>query len=83
MTLSEFNEVVLNRFSQEITDQVFLMIEGDRELMQLYLDAVSETNTRAVNSHLAKAIKERYGLDGNGVHEMEPRSKLIKSHEEF
>lgn len=83
MKLSEFNEVVLNRFSQEITDQVFLMIEGDRELLQLYLDAVGEKGKKAVNGHLAKAIKKRYGLDGHGSLEKEPRAKLIKSHEEF
>lgn len=83
MKLSEFNEVVLNRFTQEIVDRVFLMIEGDRDLMQLYLDAVGQENKKAVNSHLAKAIKERYGLAGSGSYQTGPRARLIKEYEEL
>ena len=83
MKLSEFNEVVLNRFSQEITDRVFLMIQEDRDLMQLYLDAVGDKGKKAVNSHMALAIKKRYGLDCQGTHESDPHSTLIKGHAEF
>ncbi|MBK8164428.1 MAG: hypothetical protein IPK64_00540 [bacterium] len=78
MTISEFNELVLLRFTQELTDRVFLMIQEDRELMQLYLDAVGEHGKQAVNSHLAKAIGERFGASGQDQWPAAPKTLLIK-----
>lgn len=78
MEISEFNEVVLLRFSQELTDRVFLMIQEDRDLMQLYLDAVGEHGKQAVNSHLAKAVGERFGATGQDQWLAEPRALLIQ-----
>lgn len=83
MELSEFNEEVLNQFSKEITDLVFLMIQDERELMQLYLEAVGEKGRGAVNRSLGKAIKVRYNLENLTTRESEPVSSLISSHQEF
>jgi len=83
MELSEFNEIVLNSFSAEITDLVFLMIQDDRELMQLYLGVVGEKGKGAVNRSLGKAIKTRYALENLPTRETEPVSSLISSHQEF
>ncbi len=83
MELSEFNEVVVSRFSREITDLVFLLIQDERDLMQLYLDAVGEKGQGAVNRSLGKAIKTRYNLENLTTRESEPVSSLISSHQEF
>lgn len=79
MEISEFNEVVLLRFCQELTDRVFLMIQEDRGLMQLYLDAVGEHGKQAVNSHLAKAVGERFGTSGKDGWLAEPKALLIQT----
>lgn len=78
MKISAFNDLVLLRFTQELTDRVFLMIQEDRELMQLYLDAVGEYGKQTVNSHLAKAIGERFGASGQDQWPAEPKALLIR-----
>jgi hypothetical protein len=83
MEIAEFNEVIIMRFSQELTDRVFLMIQEDRDLMQLYLDAVGEHGKPAVNSHLAKAARERFGATGEDQCQAEPKSVLIMSYKEL
>ena len=83
MELSEFNDEVLKRFSLEITDLVFLMIQDDREMMQMYLAAVSSNGKGTVNRSLGKAIKARFKLENLPTHEARPRSSLISSHQEF
>lgn len=83
MTIADFNELVLLRFSQELTDRVFLMIQEDRELMQLYLDAVGEHGKQAVNSHLAKAARKRFHTKLPDPRVAVPRSSLISSYKEL
>jgi hypothetical protein len=80
--IDDFTNKVLNSYSKEITDQVFLYIQNDRELMHEYLTLINSNDIRYVNSQIAKAIKERYGLtplENKGV----PKSSLIQSFEEF
>lgn len=83
MDTNTFITTVLNRFSQEITDEVFLMIQNDRELMHMYLTLISKNDQGSVNRSLGKAVKARYGLDNLPTREDNPRSSLIKSHQEF
>lgn len=83
MDLNEFVNEVLDRFSQEITDQVFLMVQDDRELMQKYLAAVSDKGKDTVNRSMGKAIKTRFALENLPMREAAPVSTLIKSHQEF
>ena len=42
MPIKKFADEVLSKFSKEITDQVFLSIQNDRELMHEYLRLVSK-----------------------------------------
>lgn len=83
MKIADFNELVLLRFSQELTDRVFLMIQEDRELMQIYLDAVGEHGKQAVNSHLAKAARKRFNTKLPDPKVAAPRSSLINSYKEL
>lgn len=83
MSLQSLLDEVLDRFAKEITDQVFLMIQDDRELMQKYLAAVSEHDLGSVNRAIGKAVKARFQLENLPTRETEPLSTLIKSHQEY
>lgn len=77
-----FAEKVIDLFSKRITDEVFLMIENDRELLQEYLRLVSDTKLDTVNQAIGKMVKQRYQLT-NADRNNKPKSKLIKSHQKF
>jgi hypothetical protein len=79
--LNPFIEEVISAYSQRITDEVFLMIENDRELLHRYLRLVSDTNLDTVNKMLGKKIKINYKLKNTDKQE-NPKSKLIKSYTE-
>lgn len=81
--LSDFTENVVNTFSKRITDEVFIMIQNDKNLMYEYLKMVEENGLQVVNQHIGKKIKSRFNLE-NGLSRNEiPLSTLIKSHQEF
>ena len=78
----EFTTKVLDRFTKEITDQIFLFIQNDKELLRDYLHLLNETHLTSVNSSIAKAVKKRYdltNLNSKGA----PKSLLILDYEEF
>lgn len=68
---------VFPKFEKEITDQIFLFIENDKELLNQYHDVFSENEN--VNETIPKMIANRYGLEKNGVKVNEPKSKLIQT----
>lgn len=80
--MKNFTKKTLDRFSREITDQVFVFIQNDRELMHDYLNLLSNHNLKNLNSSIAKAVKARYGLT-NKTRKGIPKSSLIQSYEEF
>ena len=66
-----------------ITDTVFLMIQNDKLLMYDYLHTIAhQGNLGYVNSEIAKAIKQHFGLKNVGENKY-PNSILIQSFEEF
>ena len=83
MTLQEYSEELLSKFSKEITDQVFLSIQNDRKLMHEYLRLVGENGIDSVNKHIGKSVKKRYKLSNSDSRQDNPKSMLIKSHQEF
>lgn len=83
MTLQEYSEELLSKFSKEITDQVFLSIQNDRKLMNEYLRLVSENGIDSVNKYIGKSVKKRYKLSNSDSRQDNPKSMLIKSHQEF
>lgn len=83
METSSFTTEVLDRFSREITDLVFLMVQNDPTLMDKYLTLVGEKGKDVVNRSLGRAIKTRFALDNLPTREEAPHSTLIKSHQEF
>ena len=81
--INTFAEKVIEKFSKEITDQVFLMIENDKDLNKEYLRLVSDTKLDTVNQTIGKIVKKAYHLKNTPTRKREPKSKLIKSHREF
>ncbi len=83
LTAEEFVEKSLNHFMSNITDEVFLMIQNDRSLMQEYLDLVRLQNGKRLNSYIGKLIKERFRLDDVMASGQpaggKPQSTLIKT----
>jgi hypothetical protein len=84
INLNTFKQKVIGKFSEQITDQVFLMIENDRELMNDYLHILCQHNSvHDVNGKIAKAVKENFGLENLSKRNKKPKSFLIQSFEQF
>jgi len=81
--LKEFKENVLAKFTEHITDSVFLMIQNDRKLMSEYLRLVDNGSLKNINSEIAKEIKKRYNLANQNNINYKPKSFLINSYELF
>lgn len=77
-----FNEV-FDKFSKDITDKIFLMIENDPELMDKYSSLVGDDKKvkDKLNTELGRAIKKKYNLE-NIKENNNPESSLIKSYTE-
>jgi len=81
MKLNNYIDTVLNRFAGPITDQVFLMIQNDKEFMQEYLGLLaSGTDPHTLNCKLGKQIKAKFNLKNAGRCK-DPKSTLIRSYE--
>lgn len=81
--LSDFAEKVMKQYSKKITDEIFLMIQNNKELMCEYLKLVETDGLTVVNQQIGKKIKNRFSLDNDFTRNEIPRSTLIKSHQEF
>ena len=69
--------------NQRITDEIFLVIQSDRSLMQRYLQLVERAGAAAVNRTVGKEVKRQYALDDADSRENDPKSTLIQSHQSF
>jgi len=81
--IKDFSDKVLDKFVEAITDNVFLTIQEDRELLQEYLRLVSDKGLDTVNQQFGKAVKKRFNLDNAPRRQDNPKSFLIKSHQVF
>jgi hypothetical protein len=68
---------VINAFTRRITDEIFLFLERDPELVKEYRAAVKKYSAHSVNAALGKMISEAYGL-GNLSKETKPDCPLLK-----
>ena len=83
MAISQFIEKVISQKNESITDEVFLLIQNDRELMHEYLRLVEHEGLDKVNQQIGKGVKLAYGLKNDDDREKEPLSTLIVSHQRF
>jgi len=79
MEIKKFLEKVITEKNKRITDDFFLFIENDRELMKDYLYLVEEKGLQNVNKQIALGIEEEYKLISFGKND-EPESKLITTY---
>jgi hypothetical protein len=79
MTTKEFAQKVVEKFSLELTDQLFLYIENDKELMQDYLRVITENGIHKTNKDLGAEFKELFFVD-NLEETDQVKSKLIKTY---
>lgn len=58
----KFIQKVLEKFTKQITDQVFLMIQNDRDLYIEYCNQCHSQDKNKLNRDLGKAVKEYFDL---------------------
>ncbi len=81
-SIDVFMKDVLQRFDSELIDLVFCYIESNRDLLNRYLDILSEQDGRMLrvsNSQIAKSVCQHYNLV-TGEEVDNPNSKLIQSY---
>jgi hypothetical protein len=83
MDIKELVDEVIARKNKTITDEVFLLIQNDKEFMQNYLQLVHEKGIKTVNQHIGKMIRLKYSLTPDEGRNEEPKSTLISSYQEF
>ena len=83
MDLENFIKRVISLKNRTITDEIFLLIQHDRYLMQNYLRLVENEGLNQVNRQIGKAVKKAYRLNDDEIREDDPHSTLIRSHQIF
>lgn len=79
ITPKEFAEIVVKKFCLELTDQLFLYIENDKDLMLEYLRVVANKGLHKTNRELGAQFKELFFVD-NLEETDQVKSKLIKTY---
>jgi hypothetical protein len=78
MNHDDYADNLIQKFTREITDRVFLYIEGDQELKRQYDALVAGKRPEPVNQVIGRKVKERFNLDDDGE-STTPKSKLIQT----
>lgn len=78
MTPEEIAIKAIKILNDRITDEIFLIIQHDGNLMREYLRAVENIGLDKVNQTIGKMVKESYRLE-NSNRDFKPKSTLIKS----
>ncbi|WP_152004396.1 hypothetical protein [Desulfoluna spongiiphila] len=82
MTPRELAEEAISRFNKKITNEIFALIQNDRELMYEYLRIIERDGLDTTNQTIGKMVKAKYGLT-NADREEDPSCTLIQSHQKF
>lgn len=82
-TVEKLSEVAIKKLKEKITDEVFLIIQNDKDLMYSYLKLVEEIGLNAVNRGIGKAVKKSFNLENDNYRSDAPASTLIQSHQIF
>lgn len=83
MTPNELGKKAIEKFNKRITNEIFLVIQNDKELMYKYLRLVESKGLDTVNQSIGKVIKLKYGLTNLDDREDNPSCTLIQSHKKF
>jgi len=83
--MQTFIDEVFERFTEEITDRIFLFIQEDKDgLLQRYLDTISKHDRHLLNRTIGEQVNGYFNLknkvDNNGGKiKGQPQSFLIKT----
>ncbi|RTR40291.1 hypothetical protein EKG38_06130 [Shewanella canadensis] len=83
MLPKEIAQAAISELNQKLTNEIFLIIQDNRELMQAYLKAIETGSVESVNTAIGKEIKAIYQLEDFDGREENPSCTLIKSHQMF
>ena len=83
MTPNEIAKKAISKMNKRITNEIFMIIQNDRELMFDYLRAVEADGLDTVNKTIGKAVKTEYKLANINDRENNPKCTLIQSHQKF
>ncbi len=83
MIANEIAEEAIRRMNKRLTNEIFLIIQNDRDLMKEYLRAVQGSGLDAVNQTIGKRVKASYNLVNVNDREDNPSCTLIQSHQKF
>ncbi len=83
MTPADIATRAIARLNKRITNEVFLTIQNDRDLMHDYLKAVEEHGLDIVNQIIGKQVKTAYHLTNVDDREGDPSCTLIQSYQKF
>jgi len=83
MLPKELAQAAIKKMNSRITNEIFMIIQNDRDLMKEYLRAVESYKLDTVNQVIAKEIKNSYNLVNSNERENNPNCTLIQSHEKF
>lgn len=83
MSANAIARQAIERLNKRITNEVFLVIQNDRELMHAYLRAVERDGLDKVNQAIGRKVKLEYHLNNINDREDDPSCTLIQSHQKF
>lgn len=83
MSSSEIADQAISILNKKITNEIFLIIQSDRNLMREYLRAVEREGLDTVNRTIGKKVKQVYHLTNLNDREDDPSCTLIQSHQKF
>ncbi len=81
--IEDFTSKVIGIKNKSITNEIFLLIQNDKELMHEYLRLVETEGLDNVNRQIGKIIKKSYSLINDYERNDNPSSTLIRSYQEF
>lgn len=82
MKPNEIAKIAIAKMNKEITNEIFKIIQKDKDLMHEYLKSVEVNTLDTTNQLIGKEVKKAYGLK-NSDRENEPSCTLIQSHQTF
>lgn len=83
MTPREIAVQAIRILNKKITNEIFLIIQNDRELMHSYLRAIETNGLDTLNQTIGKEVKIAYNLENINDREDDPFCTLIQSHQKF
>jgi len=79
----EIAQKAIGKMNKQITNEIFMIIQNNRELMYEYLRAVEANGLDSVNQIIGREVKTAYQLTNIDDREDNPSCTLVQSHQKF